>query len=862
MSKEGEEADWILAQKKAFTRWANVYLRMKKRKIDNIYEDLGDGLNLITLLEVIGEEEKLPTRYHANPKMRIHKLENLKAAFDYMKSKGLMMTNMGPTDVADGNSKIILGLMWTIISGFQIGDIMLDGVSGKDGLLLWVQRQTSSYKEKGVDIKNFSGDWGNGMAFCALLHKFRPQALDFDALNPENKLDNVALAFKVAEEWFGVEPLVDPEDVALARKPDEKIIICYISFLFRAFAEITKQDNLVRSIHKALDITRRHDEWIAAYNAQAEELNTWIASTVESYKAEVAGNSLEGIKGTLDAFYTFKREELPPHRSQITALDGRLNTLHSSERNNNRPAWEPAAGVTVGALESAWKGLEDTLDAYETRVRERYAQFEILTNTLTAMHAKADKLNGWTDKQSAFFARAVYGNSWTACETLMEGFKSFEDQSKHQKAVLTMLRGWANDNGMDVHEGHAAANTRLDEVAASFQAMEEAAATYHTNLSAALEKFKKLAVDIKEYNAAATEFSFACEEVEDDLHMPIPATSVAAVQGVIDTFNSTTKGKKEDVEARAAKLDAQAKALMEHEADAFSRYPIEALRARASAVGDRFTAREGELAAALATEQEKEKLRTDFAALASEFKAFCASKQEACRSVSGSLEEQLAGVQALQKEHTDTTDAKLAPLQAAQDALEAHGVVNNEHTPETIHSLRATWSELAKVYAGAAEALQGQVLAAKSGEVTAEQVKEIKEVFEFFDADKDQQLNPAEFHSCATGIGLILTEEEMKEEFARIDLSGDGAIDFNEFTAFMVERLKEPGHDMGQVVEAFRDLAAAGCPDEDCITEAQLKRFFLDEADHAYLTERMPAGPAGEEKTFNYSEFVKTEFTR
>lgn len=116
MASEGKEAAWVEAQKKAFTRWANVYLRMKKCKIENLYEDFGDGLNLIMLLEVIGDEDVFPKKYNKNPKMRIHKSENIGTAFKYMADKGLTFTNCGPSDVLDGNGKIILGMMWTIVS--------------------------------------------------------------------------------------------------------------------------------------------------------------------------------------------------------------------------------------------------------------------------------------------------------------------------------------------------------------------------------------------------------------------------------------------------------------------------------------------------------------------------------------------------------------------------------------------------------------------------------------------------------------------------------------------------------------------------------------------------------------------------
>ncbi|KAG0723210.1 Smoothelin [Chionoecetes opilio] len=67
----------------------------------------------------------------------------------------------------------------------------------KDMLLNWCQCRTRDYK--GVKIENFSTSWNDGMAFCALVHHFYPDAFDFDALNPKNRRHNFELAFRTAE---------------------------------------------------------------------------------------------------------------------------------------------------------------------------------------------------------------------------------------------------------------------------------------------------------------------------------------------------------------------------------------------------------------------------------------------------------------------------------------------------------------------------------------------------------------------------------------------------------------------------------------------------------------------------------------
>ena len=82
-------------------------------------------------------------RYAAKPKLRVQRFENANLALDFIKSRGIQMTNIGAEDVVDGNRKIILGLIWTLILRFTINDINEEGMTAKEGLLLWCQRKTA-----------------------------------------------------------------------------------------------------------------------------------------------------------------------------------------------------------------------------------------------------------------------------------------------------------------------------------------------------------------------------------------------------------------------------------------------------------------------------------------------------------------------------------------------------------------------------------------------------------------------------------------------------------------------------------------------------------------------------------------------
>ncbi|XP_041483855.1 spectrin beta chain-like [Lytechinus variegatus] len=103
-------------QKKTFTKWVNKHLKKAKRQVRDLFEDLKDGHNLIALLEVLGQERIQRER---GP-LRIHKLQNVENALAFLRKRKIKLVNIRNEDIVDGNPKLILGLIWTIILHFQV----------------------------------------------------------------------------------------------------------------------------------------------------------------------------------------------------------------------------------------------------------------------------------------------------------------------------------------------------------------------------------------------------------------------------------------------------------------------------------------------------------------------------------------------------------------------------------------------------------------------------------------------------------------------------------------------------------------------------------------------------------------------
>ncbi|KAM7376270.1 hypothetical protein PAMP_006013 [Pampus punctatissimus] len=218
-----------------FTAWCNSHLRKAGTQIENIEEDFRDGLKLMLLLEVIsGERLAKPER----GKMRVHKISNVNKALDFIASKGVKLVSIGAEEIVDGNAKMTLGMIWTIILRFAIQDISVEETSAKEGLLLWCQRKTAPYKN--VNIQNFHISWKDGLGFCALIHRHRPELIDYGKLRKDDPMTNLNTAFDVAEKYLDIPKMLDAEDIVGTARPDEKAIMTYVSSFYHAFSGAQK----------------------------------------------------------------------------------------------------------------------------------------------------------------------------------------------------------------------------------------------------------------------------------------------------------------------------------------------------------------------------------------------------------------------------------------------------------------------------------------------------------------------------------------------------------------------------------------------------------------------------------------------
>lgn len=288
-------------QKKTFTKWVNSHLARVGCRIGDLYLDLRDGKMLIKLLEVLsGERLPRPTK----GKMRIHCLENVDKALTFLHEQKVHLENMGAHDIVDGSARLTLGLIWTIILRFQIQDIIeetenSETKSAKDALLLWCQMKTAGYPN--VNVRNFTTSWRDGLAFNAIIHKHRPDLIQYDKLQKSNAMHNLNNAFTVAEEKLGITKLLDPEDVNV-EIPDEKSMITYVVTYYHYFSRMKAESVQGKRIGRVIDNAIDTEKMIEEYETLTSELLEWIEQTIVILNDRKFANSLTGVQEQLTGF--------------------------------------------------------------------------------------------------------------------------------------------------------------------------------------------------------------------------------------------------------------------------------------------------------------------------------------------------------------------------------------------------------------------------------------------------------------------------------------------------------------------------------------------------------------------------------
>uniref|UniRef100_A0A8D3D9F6 Filamin C, gamma b (actin binding protein 280) n=1 Tax=Scophthalmus maximus TaxID=52904 RepID=A0A8D3D9F6_SCOMX len=219
-----EDAPWKKIQQNTFTRWCNEHLKVLNKRINDLQKDLSDGLKLIGLLEVLSQK-KMYRKYHSRPNFRQMKLENVSVALEFLEREHIRLVSIDSKAIVDGNLKLILGLIWTLILHYSISMPMWEDEDDEDAkkltpkqrLLGWIQNKVPQ-----LPITNFHRDWRDGKALGALVDNCAPGEEDLESIINHQKIIKPLHEFNNQTEVIAPEEIVDPN-------VDEHSVMTYLS---------------------------------------------------------------------------------------------------------------------------------------------------------------------------------------------------------------------------------------------------------------------------------------------------------------------------------------------------------------------------------------------------------------------------------------------------------------------------------------------------------------------------------------------------------------------------------------------------------------------------------------------------------
>uniref|UniRef100_A0A8C3IB43 Spectrin beta, non-erythrocytic 4 n=1 Tax=Chrysemys picta bellii TaxID=8478 RepID=A0A8C3IB43_CHRPI len=383
-------------QKKTFTKWVNSHLARVSCRISDLYADLRDGYMLTKLLEVLsGEQLPKPTR----GRMRIHSLENVDKALQFLKEQRVHLENVGSHDIVDGNHRLTLGLIWTIILRFQVGcdNAVLAGPSGE------------------------------------------PEIIDFSKLTKSNAMYNLQQAFNLAEQQLGLTKLLDPEDVNM-ENPDEKSIITYVVSFYHYFSKMKALAVEGKRIGKVLDQAVEIEKLMERYELLAAELLAWIERTVGIISNQKFANSLAGVQQQLQAFTTFCTLEKPVKFQEKGNLEVLLFSIQSKLRAQGRKLYVPSEGRGIADINKAWARLEKVEHEREVSLRNELIRQEKLELLAQRFDHKAGMREAWLGENQRLVAQDNFGYDLPAVEAAMKKHEAIEaDVSSYEERIQVVV---------------------------------------------------------------------------------------------------------------------------------------------------------------------------------------------------------------------------------------------------------------------------------------------------------------------------------------------------------------------------------------------------------------------------------------
>jgi len=758
-----------------------------------------------------------------------------------------------------------LGMIWTIILRFAIQDISVEEMTAKEGLLLWCQRKTAPYRN--VNVQNFHLSFKDGLAFCALIHRHRPDLIDYSKLSKDNPLDNLNTAFDVAAKHLDIPRMLDAEEMVNMAKPDERAVMTYVSSYYHAFSGAQQAETAANRICKVLKINQDNENLMKEYESMASDLLEWIEQTRPWLEDRAANSTLNKTQQKLEDFRDYRSQQKPPRLEEKAKLETTFNTLQTRLRLSGRPAYLPSDGKMVSDIGAAWKKLENAEKGFEEWLLSEMQRLERLDHLAQKFKHKCNNHEEWASSKEDMLKSQDFKkcrlNELKAVKKKHEAFES--DLAAHQDRVeqIAAIAQELNSLGyFDVNK----INSRCSSVCNQWDVLAQLTQQRKDELEAAEKVLERIDQLHLEFAKKAAPFNNWIEGAKEDLVDMFIVHTMAEIQGLIsahDQFKVTLDDADKEFKAISALMIEVDRICKEYGVvglveNPYTTLTTQELSSKWQEVKDLVPRRDATLQTELVKQQNNEHLRREFAQRANVAGQWLEARLDTVASMGlqkGSLEDHLKKLRSLEKETLEFLP-RIEELEKFNEDVQKAMIFENKHTQYTMETLRVGREQLLTTIARNINELENQILTRDSKGISNEQMEEFRKSFLHFDKSHNKRLEPQEFKACLISLGYNIREDRQGEaDFQRImsnvDPNHQGHVSFEAFLDFMTRESTDTDT-AEQVMQSFRILAG----DKPYIT-ADILRHELPPDQAKYCIERMTPyrGRDAPEGALDYTSF-------
>uniref|UniRef100_A0A8C1AUW6 Actinin, alpha 1 n=1 Tax=Cyprinus carpio carpio TaxID=630221 RepID=A0A8C1AUW6_CYPCA len=805
---------WEKQQRKTFTAWCNSHLRKAGTQIENIEEDFRDGLKLMLLLEVIsGERLAKPER----GKMRVHKISNVNKALDFIASKGVKLVSIGAEDALP----VCIVIYYISLS------------------------------------VSLPVSWKDGLGFCALIHRHRPELIDYGKLRKDDPMTNLNTAFDVAEKYLDIPKMLDAEDIVGTARPDEKAIMTYVSSFYHAFSGAQKAETAANRICKVLAVNQENEQLMEDYEKLASDLLEWIRRTIPWLENRVPENTMQAMQQKLEDFRDYRRLHKPPKVQEKCQLEINFNTLQTKLRLSNRPAFMPSEGKMVSDISNAWGSLEGAEKGYEEWLLNEIRRLERLDHLAEKFRQKAAIHEAWTDGKEEMLQQKDYETaSLSDIKALLKKHEAFEsDLAAHQDRVEQIAAIAQELNELEYYDSPSV-NARCQRICDQWDSL----GVLTQKRSEALQRTEKLLETIDqlylEFAKRAAPFNNWMEGAMEDLQDTFIVHTIEEIQGLStahEQFKATLPEADKERQAILGIHNEIAKIVQTYHVNMAGTNPYttinsQEINAKWDKVRQLVPQRDQALIEEHARQQNNERLRRQFANQANVIGPWIQTKMQEIGRISiemhGTLEDQLTHLRQYEKSIVNYKP-KIDQLEGDHQLIQEALIFDNKHTNYTMEHIRVGWEQLLTTIARTINEIENQILTRDAKGISQDQMNEFRASFNHFDR---VSITPC---SSTPQFNIIKSKAEFSRIMSIVDPNRLGVVTFQAFIDFMSRETADTDT-ADQVMASFKVLAG----DKNYILVDELRRELPpDQAEYCIARMTPYTGPDAVPGALDYMSF-------